>query len=180
MFCVAAACYLGLNFGYSFGLKNSFILDVIIVALGFVLRVEAGAMLAGVTPSAWLIICTGLLGLFLAIAKRRNDVIHAVGKGRQKCLDGYNKIFLDNCLSISLGALLVCYTIYTTDSAVMERLGTNRLYLTIPFVLTGIMRYLQITQIEERSESPIWIIMSDRFIVSTVVGWTLVFGLLIY
>ena len=180
LFCAVAAGYLGMNLAYSFGLKNASILDVMIIALGFVLRVEAGAILIGVAPSVWIIVCTGLLALFLAIAKRRDDVIQALGQSHRRSLVGYNKSFLDNCLSISLGALLVSYIIYTTDSAVIERLGTDRLYLTVPFLLAGIMRYLQITLVEERSGSPTRIALTDRFIVLAMVGWTAVFGTLIY
>ena len=121
-----------------------------------------------------------MLALFLAIAKRRDDVIQILGQSHRRSLDGYNKSFLDNCLSISLGALLVSYIIYTTDSAVVERLGTDRLYLTVPFLLAGIMRYLQITLVEDRSGSPTRIALSDRFIVAAMVGWTAVIAILIY
>ncbi|WGF87093.1 decaprenyl-phosphate phosphoribosyltransferase [Marinivivus vitaminiproducens] len=179
-FALLALVYFGLNLGYSFGLKHFAIVDVMIIAFGFILRVEGGARLIEVAPSAWIVIATGLLALFLAIAKRRDDLVRSLGQDHRRSLDGYNKPFLDTALAVILGALLVAYMVYTTDVAVMERLGTPKLFYTAPFVVAGILRYLQITLVEERSGSPTKIVLTDRFLIVTVLGWALVFGALIY
>lgn len=179
-FALLALLYCGLNLGYSLGLKHFAIIDVMIIAFGFILRVEGGARLIDVVPSAWIVIATGLLALFLAIAKRRDDLVRSLGQDHRRSLDGYNKPFLDTALAVVLGALLVAYMVYTTDQAVMERLGTSKLFYTAPFVVAGILRYLQITLVEERSGSPTKIVLTDRFLIVTVLGWALVFGALIY
>jgi len=172
--------YLGLNLAYSSGLKQVSILDVMIIALGFVLRVEAGAALIGTEPTVWIIVCTGLLALFLALAKRRDDLVKALPGDHRRSLDGYNRSFLDASVTIVLAALVVSYTIYTVDPLVMRRMGSEHLYLTVPFVLAGMLRYLQITLVEERSGSPTRIILSDRFMIGSVLGWVATFGVILY
>jgi 4-hydroxybenzoate polyprenyltransferase len=179
-FGAVATSYFLINLAYSFWLKNVSILDVIVIALGFVLRVEAGATLIHVAPSVWIIVCTGLLALFLAVAKRRDDLVQALGQDHRKSLDGYSKPFLDATLTMVLGALLVSYAIYTTDEQVIARMGTDRLYLTVPFVLAGIMRYLQITLVEERSGSPTRIVLTDRFMMAVILGWMATLAVLLY
>ncbi len=172
--------YAALTIAYSLGLKRFAILDVMIIAFGFVLRVEAGAVLIDVQPSAWILIITGLLALFLALAKRRDDLSIEVDGEHRQSLSGYSKPFLDVAVSAVLGALLVAYLIYTTDPAVMERLGTDQIFYTAPFVVMGILRYLQVTLVEERSGSPTAILFTDPFTILAVLGWILTFGWLIY
>lgn len=172
--------YAVLTAAYSFGLKRVAILDVTLIAFGFILRVQAGAMLIDVRPSAWILIITGLLALFLALAKRRDDLILELGDEHRQSLNGYSKPFLDVAVSAILGALLVAYLIYTTDPAVMARLGTDQIFYTAPFVVMGVLRYLQIMLIEERSGSPTTILLGDPFTILTVLGWILTFGWLIY
>jgi 4-hydroxybenzoate polyprenyltransferase len=179
-FALIGGGYFLLNVGYSLGLKRVSILDVMLISLGFVLRVEAGAALIDVTPSAWILISTGLLALFLALAKRRDDLVRDLGGEHRRSLDGYSKPFLDMAVSITLGALLVAYLIYTTDAAAMARLGTDKLFYTAPFVVAGILRYLQIMLVEQRSGSPTALVTSDRFLIGAIVGWVTTFGLLIY
>lgn len=172
--------YAAMTIAYSFGLKRIAILDVMIIAFGFVLRVEAGAVLIDVQPSAWIVIMTGLLALFLALAKRRDDLMLNLSDEHRQSLSGYSKPFLDVAVAAILGALLVAYLIYTTDPAVMARLGTEQIFYTAPFVVMGILRYLQIMLIEQRSGSPTVILFSDPFTILTVFGWTLTFGWLIH
>lgn len=174
------AFYTALNLAYSVRLKHIAILDVMIIALGFVLRVEAGAALVGLEPSVWMIVCTGLLALFLAIAKRRDDVVRTIGAAHRKSLEGFNKAFLDSALTMVMASVFITYALYTTDANVMERLGTQRLYVTLPFVMAGLLRYLQVTMVEERSGSPTKVVLSDPFLITTVVGWITTFGVLIY
>jgi decaprenyl-phosphate phosphoribosyltransferase len=177
--CIAAG-YLVINLGYSLGLKRVSIVDVMLIALGFVLRVEAGATLIHVEASAWILICTGLLALFLALGKRRDDLVRALGSDHRRSLDGYTKPFLDMAVSIVLGALLVAYLIYCTDADAMARLGTDKLFYTAPFVVAGILRYLQIMIVEQCSGSPTSLVTTDRFLIITILGWVATFAALIY
>lgn len=177
---IIAAAYFAINLLYSFGLKHVSILDVLIVSAGFVLRVDAGAAAIAVEPTVWIVVCAGLLALFLALAKRRDDLAKDLSETHRPSLVGYNRRFIDQALSMILGALLVSYLIYTTDQGVIARYGTDKLYLTAPFVVAGVLRYLQITVVEERSGSPTDIALTDRFLILTMLGWVVVFGLLIY
>jgi 4-hydroxybenzoate polyprenyltransferase len=126
--------YLVNNLLYSLWLKHVAIVDVFMIALGFLLRVAGGAVLAQVQPSVWITIMTGLLALFLALAKRRDDVVLGLGSDQRGSLDGYNKPFIDAALTVLLSALTVAYLIYTTDQTVAARFGTSHLVLTAPFV----------------------------------------------
>lgn len=180
LFAVYLGVYAAINLAYSFRLKYIAVIDVICIAAGFVLRVEAGAALIGITTSAWIIILTGLLALFLGFAKRRDDVVRLLGTEHRKSLDGYSRNFIDTVLAITLGAALVSYLIYTTDPNVMERLGSNKLFYTAPFVIYGMLRYLQITMVKERSGSPTLIILTDKPIIAAGIGWLLTFAWLIY
>lgn len=175
-----SAAYLALNLAYSFYLKRIAILDLMVIAFGFVLRVQAGALLIAVTPSSWIIIMTGLLALFLGLAKRRDDLAKRLGGDHRRSLDGYTFRFLDTASAVVTAALLVAYLIYTTDQSVMARLGTEDLYVTAPFVVFGILRYLQITLVEERSGSPTAIVLTDPPMIATVLGWLGAFGILIH
>ncbi|MBM3521324.1 MAG: decaprenyl-phosphate phosphoribosyltransferase [Alphaproteobacteria bacterium] len=179
-FLVFAGVYFVLNLLYSVWLKHVAILDVMIVAAGFVLRIDAGASVIDVTPSVWISLATGLLALFLAIAKRRDDLVKTMSSDHRASLAGYNLRFVDTCLAVTLGALLVCYLMYTTDSETIRRFRTENLWLTAPFVIAGVMRYLQITLVEERSGSPTDIVVTDRFLIVTIFGWAATFAWLIY
>ncbi len=174
------AIYFVLNLAYSFGLKKLALIDVMIIALGFIIRVEAGAAAADLIPSVWIMIMTGLGALFIALAKRRDDLVRALDSGHRKALEGYNLQFLDSAMSIVIGAVLVAYLIYTTDADVIARMGTNKLYYTAPFVVLGLFRYLQITLVEERSGSPTKVILTDKFLMGVGALWALTFGALLY
>lgn len=179
-FAALLAAYLALNIAYSLKLKHLSIIDLMSIAAGFVLRVDGGAMLIGVPPSEWILLCTGLLALFIAIGKRRDDLVKDMGTEHRPSLVGYTTTFLDIAATMVLGALLVSYAIYTTDGAVMERLGSERLYLTVPFVLAGVLRYVQIMVVEEGSGSPTTVVLTDRFMIVTMLGWIATFAILIY
>lgn len=179
-FALITAGYFALTAGYSFRFKHVAILDIMILSAGFILRLEGGALLSGVTLSVWIILCTWLLALFLAVAKRRDDLVRGLDESHRGSLDGYTVEFVDKAMGIMTAALFVCYTIYTVDKDVMERLGTTHLYLTIPFVLAGILRYLQITMVEMRSGAPTDIALGDPFLRLTMAGWAATFGGLLY
>ena len=179
-FGIVLGAYLGLNLAYSFRLKRVAILDIMSIALGFVLRVLAGIELIGSNPTVWIILITWLVALFLALAKRRDDIVRQMDAQHRQSLAGYNKPFLDAALSVVLGATLVSYMICMTDVGVMTRLGSRHLYLTVLFVTGGALRYLQITFVEERSGSPTDILLRDRFLQSMVGGWLLTMAALLY
>lgn len=179
-FALVLAAYFGLNVAYSYRFKHVAIADVLVIALGFILRVEAGALLVGVMATVWITLMTGLLALFIGLAKRRDDLIRALGTDHRTSLRGYNKAFLDNAVTVVLGALLVAYLIYTTDREVAARMGTEGLVYTTPFVVVGILRYLQIMFVEERSGSPTDLVLKDRVLRGSIVAWALVFGAIIY
>lgn len=174
------AGYLALTLAYSLLLKLLSIVDVMAIALGFVIRLEAGAALILAAPSVWILLCTFLLALFLAIAKRRDDVVALLDATHRASLAGYNKAFLDVAMAVILAALMVFYALYTTDASVMQRLGSDRLYLSVPIVLAGCLRYLQAALVEERSGAPTEFLWRDPFLLGTVVLWTLLMALLIY
>jgi len=174
------AIYFAANLAYSLRLKHMAILDVLIIAFGFVLRIAAGAVLINVEPSAWIMIVTGLLALFLALGKRRDDLEKSLGNDHRRSLEGYNMDFLDIAVAVILGALLVAYMVYTTDREVMAELGTERIYYTSPFVIAGILRYLQIMLVERRSGSPTVIVLTDKFLIATIVLWAITFAYLIH
>jgi len=172
--------YLLLNIAYTLVLKNVSIVDVLVISIGFVLRVYGGALVIDVMPTPWIQICAGLLALFIALAKRRDDVVLEIGAEHRVSLSGYTRAFLDVCLGVTLAALLVSYMIFTLNDAVMARLGSDKLFVTVPFVIAGIFRYLQLTLVFERSGSPTELIFKDGFLILSVVGWLSVYVYLIY
>jgi decaprenyl-phosphate phosphoribosyltransferase len=172
--------YVLLNLAYSFGLKRIAIVDVMVIAIGFVLRIYAGGEAVAIVPTVWIVACTLLLALFLALAKRRDDLVRGLADAHRASLAGYNQTFLDTALAVVLAALLVCYLLYTTQPDNMARLGSDKLFITAPFVIAGVLRYLQITLVEQRSGSPTRLALSDRFLVLTILGWLATFACLIY
>jgi decaprenyl-phosphate phosphoribosyltransferase len=174
--------YFLINLGYSFGLKTVPILDVFIVAIGFVLRVKAGAVLAFIGLSEWLTIMIFLLALFMAVGKRRDDVLLKLTSGveMRKAVKGYNLEFLNILLSLICAVIIVAYFMYTMSSEVELKLGTYRLYYTCLFVLGGIMRYLQIIYIDAQAGSPTKILYKDRFIQICLLLWIASFYMIIY
>jgi 4-hydroxybenzoate polyprenyltransferase len=165
--------YFLMNLAYSFGLKNIAILDMLIVAAGFVLRVKSGAIITMVESSSWLIIMTFLLALFMAIGKRRDDILlqDSSGNVMRKSLNGYNLSFLDTMLGLFGAIIIVAYINYTVAQDTIERLGTYRLYYSALFVAAGIMRYLQVVFVKKEAGSPTEVLYKDRFIQITIVLW---------
>ncbi len=174
--------YIALNIAYSFFLKHIAILDVVVIAIGFVLRLFVGAAVTGIHLSMWIVIMTFLLALFLALAKRRDDVLLFLqtGKKMRKIIDGYTIQLIDGAMMIMASVVIVSYILYTTSAEVTQRLQTENLYLTALFVIVGIMRYLQISFVEENSGSPTKIILKDKFIQLTILAWGSSFAWFIY
>lgn len=181
-FLFVLAIYFLLNLAYSFGLKNIPILDIIILAIGFVLRVKSGAVIAHIGVTEWLNIMVFLLALFMAIGKRRDDVLLKLSSGTdmRKAVKGYNLDFLNVVLSLVCAVIVVAYFMYTMSPEVLKRLGTYRLYYTCLFVLAGILRYLQIIFVQAASGSPTKILYKDRFIQISLLLWIASFYLIIY
>ncbi|MCX8506280.1 MAG: UbiA prenyltransferase family protein [Alphaproteobacteria bacterium] len=179
-FGVVAVTYLAINLLYSLWLKHQSLLDVILVAACYGLRVLAGAALIDVKASVWILSASFLLALFIALAKRRDDVVQEMDYSHRPALKGYNKAFLDQAVAICLALVIMCYLIYTTENDVMARAHTDKLYLTTPLVILGALRYLQLTMVEHKSGEPTMILLKDRFLLLCVMGWIVVYGLLIY
>lgn len=174
--------YFVLNLLYCFGLKHISILDIMILSTGFVLRVKSGGIAADVAMSEWLMIMIFLLALFMAIAKRRDDILikQELGKEMRKAASGYNMDFLNVMLALVSAVMIVCYLMYTISPETQARFKTYRLYYTTLFVIGGLLRYLQITYVENNTGSPTKILYKDRFIQLTILLWVLSFYVLIY
>ncbi len=174
--------YIVLNIAYSFWLKHVAILDVVIISIGFVLRLFVGATVTAIPLSMWIVIMTFLLALFMALAKRRDDVLifNDTGKKMRQVVDGYNLQLIDSAMTIMAAVVIVAYILYTTSAESVQRLGSEYLYLTALFVIVGIMRYLQISFVDKNSGSPTLIVLSDRFLQVTIVFWLAAFGWIIY
>lgn len=174
--------YYILNICYCAKLKQYAIVDVCIVAFGFVLRVLAGGFATDITLSKWLVLMTLLLTLFLSFAKRRDDVLrmNETGEPPRKNTIRYNLTFINQAITITASVTLVCYIMYTVSPEVVARLGSDLLYLTSVFVLLGLLRYMQITVVDKKSGDPTKIMLRDRFTQLVVVLWALTFLILIY
>ncbi|MGM0579216.1 MAG: UbiA prenyltransferase family protein [Bacteroidota bacterium] len=182
IFFICILIYIILNIAYSFGLKNIAILDLFIVAFGFILRVIGGGELSAVPVSHWLLIMVLLLSLFLVLAKRRDDLICVENgsKSIRKASSAYNLDFVNACLTMLSAVMIVSYIMYTVSEEVEARYDSEYLFLTCIFVIAGLMRYLQITMVEKKSGSPIKILYKDYFILAVLVAWILSFYLLLY
>jgi len=177
-----ALLYLMLNISYTIKLKHISLLDVFIIALGFVIRILVGGVVTGVKIYPWIIIMTFLLTFFLALGKRREDVLLFLNKGERvrKSIDGYTLNFIDNIMVAMAAITIVFYLTYTMSSEIIIKFKTDQLYLTTVFVIWGILRYLQITMVEQRLFDPVEILITDPFIQMAIIGWITMFSLLIY
>ncbi len=173
-----------LNVLYSLVLKRIPLLDIFVIATGFLLRLIAGTEyggIAGVHPSHWIVLMTFLLALFLAFAKRRDDVILAgEGKKTRHATHGYNLEFVNSALAVMTAVIILAYILYTIDPAVGRFFGTDKVYFTALFVILGLFRYLQLTLVYRRSSQPTDLLLRDRFLQLTILCWILTFVLLVY
>ncbi len=174
--------YIMMNIAYCVRLKHIAIVDVFVIALGFVLRVFIGGWATGIVLSQWVILMTFLLALFLAFAKRRDDVVMYENTGimARRNVDRYSVEFLNQAISIIASITMVCYVMYTVSPEVTERFHTQYLYVTSVFVLAGIIRYLQITIVDVKSGSPTKVLMRDHFIHACIFCWLVSFLVIIY
>lgn len=177
-----AFVYFILFVSYSLVFKKLLIMDMIIVALAYVLRAVAGAEVIHVSISHWLILCTAFLALFIVISKRRHELV-VLGNGSissREVLSGYNALFLDQMIGISSVASLVFYAMYTISNDTMVHLGHRKLLLTLPFVGYGIFRYLYLVYIKNHGGSPELIFLKDKAMIVNLVFWGILVISLLY
>jgi 4-hydroxybenzoate polyprenyltransferase len=167
------ATYLVLNLMYSAGLKHVVIIDVLIIAAGFVLRILAGAAAIQAMPSTWLILCAITISLFLGFTKRRAEVVLLGDKAHEhrRVLAHYSTAFLDQMISVATAATVVCYILYTVDERTVELVGSRLLVFTVPFVLYGIFRYLYLVYHAEAGGDPTRTVFTDVPLLLTGAGW---------
>ena len=182
MLCGCIFFYLLLNVGYCIYLKRKTLIDVFIIAFGFVLRLLTGSVATGISLSHWLLLMTFLLALFLALAKRRDDVViyEDTGVRMRHNIERYNLSFMNQSIAVVAAVNVVCYILYCVSPEVTERVGNNYLYFTSLFVLLGMLRYMQLTTVDVCSGSPTYVLMHDRFIQCCILGWGILFAVILY
>lgn len=181
-FIILLGSYFLLNVGYSLGLKRVPILEILIVSSGFVLRAVGGGLVADVEVSQWMLMMIFLLALFLTLAKRRDDLL-LFGKSNKSvrvASEYYNLEYINSLLIMVSGIIIVAYLMYVISPEVINRFHSKYLYITSIFVIAGMMRYLQITLVENKSGSPTKILYRDNFIRIVVMLWVITFCFIIY
>jgi len=174
--------YHGMNMVYCTLLKKIAIVDVFVISVGFVLRIFAGGVAAHLFITEWIVLMTFLLALFMALAKRRDDVILYMDTGvaPRKNTSRYNLEFIDQLLTLTATMTMVCYIMYCVSDQVIERFHTHFVYITAVFVLAGISRYLQLVMVYKQSSNPTKILLHDRFLQLCIVAWVIAFAIIIY
>jgi 4-hydroxybenzoate polyprenyltransferase len=181
-FAFYAALYLTLNLVYSFSLKHIVILDVLMVAIFFVLRAAAGAAAINVEISHWLLICTFLLALFIALSKRRHELVllDENASAHRASLTEYSPYLLDQMIAVVTASAVMAYTLYTVDQDTVAKFGTDHLVYTVPFVVFGIFRYLYLIHQKGEGGDPDRIVISDRPFLINFLLWAVVVAFAIY
>lgn len=171
-----------MNIAYCLKLKQYAILDVTIIAIGFVMRILAGGLTTDIWISHWLVLMTFLVTLFLALSKRNDDyrIFEQTGTKPRVSITGYNKTFINEATAIIASVTMVCYIMYTMSPEVIERMGTRYVYLTSGWVLAGLLRYLQNMIVYGLSGSPTKSLVKDHFIQICIIGWIASFFAIIY
>ncbi len=178
---VFSVLYFFVNVAYSLSLKHFAIVDVSLISLGFLLRVLAGGSVTGVAVSHWLIVLTFLLALILGLAKRRGEYLVAMGESNfRKALEGYNLPFLDMSIVVCSTVAVVAYLMYCFSPEVTGRIGSDKIYYTAFFVVVGVLRYLQLTLVFGKTESPTRALLRDGFLQVVLLAWIGSFAWLLY
>jgi 4-hydroxybenzoate polyprenyltransferase len=182
MFLGIALGYLVLNLLYTVWLKHVVILDVMIIAIGFVLRVAGGAAAIRVEISAWLFLCTIFVALFLAFSKRRHELVQLGDSpsAQREVLNDYSAPFLDQMINVVTASTVISYALYATSPATVIKIGTNSLVLTVPLVLVGIFRYLYLIYQRTDDHSPTEALMRDAPFMVNIVVWGLMVLWIVY
>jgi 4-hydroxybenzoate polyprenyltransferase len=182
LFGVLAASYVILLGLYSGTLKHLVIIDVLTIAIGFVLRAAAGAVVISVPISHWLYVMTILLALFLALSKRRHELVLLADRatGHRKILEEYSPYLLDQMIAVVTASTIVAYAFYTVSPETVQKFGTDRLMLTLPFPLYGIFRYLYLVHQKDGGGSPSDMLLNDRPLLLCVALWAVTVAFIIY
>jgi 4-hydroxybenzoate polyprenyltransferase len=181
-FFAVAVSYLALLALYSAALKHIVIIDVLTIAIGFVLRAVAGAVAVNVDISHWLLVCTILLALFISLAKRRHELLLLAdgAASYRPILDEYTPYLLDQMIAVVTASTLIAYVFYTISPETEQKFNTHWLGLTVPFPLYGIFRYLYLVHQREGGGSPADLLLTDRPLLVCVTLWALSVVLIIY
>ncbi len=181
-FFATVGIYLVLQVAYSFWLKHVVILDVFLIATGFIIRVIAGGLVIEVQFSPWLFICTILLALFLALSKRRHELVllDKSAEIHRPILREYNPHLLDQMIAVVTASTVISYCLYTISSETIDKFGTRNLIFTVPFVLYGIFRYLYLVHQRNEGGSPELLIITDKPLLIDVFLWIASAILIIY
>ena len=181
-FGLVATGYVALQAAYSLALKQIVILDVLTIAIGFVLRAAAGAIVIDVRFSMWLMLCTVLLALFLALSKRRHELTLLADEavGHRRILQEYTPYLLDQMIAVVTASTLMAYAFYTVTEETVAKFGTDRLALTIPFPLYGIFRYLYLVHQKHGGGNPSAMLLTDRPLLACVALWAGAVAIIIY
>lgn len=165
--------YLITNILYSFGLKHLAIIDVMIVALGFVFRVMAGAYAINVPVSHWILLCTFFLSLFMAFGKRKNemDILDSASRSHRRSISEYTDSFIDQMIALTAGISIVFYSLYTIDQTTIARFGSDNLIYTTPIVVFAVLRYFHLLYNKKDGGDPVAIFTGDIQIISSVLIW---------
>jgi len=182
LFFYSALVFITLNILYSLYLKNLVIVDVMTVAMSFVVRAYAGAFAIDVPASTWMLINTLLLALFLGLGKRRYELVWLEGSAaaHRQTLSRYSSVLLDQFISVVTAAIIVIYMLYSFSTEVSVKLGTDKLFVTIPFVIYGLFRYLYLIHREDQGGSPTQVLINDKPILLTVMLWLITASLVLY
>ena len=182
LFGVVATSYVLLLALYSWQLKHIVILDVLTIAIGFVMRAAAGAVAIAVPISHWLYVLTILLALFLALSKRRHELVLLANgaTSHRRILAEYSPYLLDQMIAVVSASTIVAYAFYTVSPETVQKFGTDRLMLTLPFPLYGIFRYLYLVHLKEGGGSPADMLLTDKPLLLCVALWTVAVAIIIY
>ena len=174
--------YVVINLGYSLGLKHVVLLDVFLIAGGFMLRLLAGTLGVGIAPSQWLLLCGLMLSLFLGFAKRRAELYAAAGgtAGARKVLENYQPVLLDKLIVVTASGAIITYSLYTTSEKTVQTHRTEALIYTVPFVMYGVFRYIYLLHNQRAGTDPAQEIFRDPHILLSIAGWLALTVWLIY
>lgn len=171
-----------LNISYTLFLKKISILDILVLSLGFVLRLYAGSVSANIELTVWIIILAYLLSVLIALGKRRNDAIFYEKNGivLRQAIVGYNLLFLNYSMLMISSIIIVAYILYTVSDETCSRLGTDKLFVTSFWVLAGVMRYLQLLFVFKKNKNPVSLLIKDTPLKIIILGWLLTFLFFLY
>ncbi|MCF6212481.1 MAG: UbiA prenyltransferase family protein [Flavobacteriaceae bacterium] len=175
-----SATYLLVNILYSVYLKTIPILELFILALGFVFRILIGGIGVSIVLSKWIIMLTFFAALYVVIAKRRSEILNLKAVGTRKVLKYYTESYLTSAMIVVLGISIMTYIMYTIEDSIIKQFGTDKIYITSIFVVFGLLRHLQQALVYNKAESPVEFVFKDKFVFAIILMWFATFYLLIY